>query len=188
MASQEVVADRPLVAFVSGGRETALVAWMRVDGEVELEDLPERARLGLVGLLRVEVQQEPAQALASATLGGDVGVHPRAGVLDRWEGAAALAFVVVVEANRVGAPPVLGDVRPLRTFRPGPSHALLCDGGCLPEPRLGTWEELDRGSEQLVREPPIGTGGEPRFACGNEGTHAFPDTPKIGRFAGYNAP
>jgi hypothetical protein len=53
---------------------------VHVDLQVELEQLPDGARLDFVGLLGVEVQEEALQALAPAALGGDVVVHPRAGM------------------------------------------------------------------------------------------------------------
>ncbi len=85
---------------------------MSVDLHEQLEDLRDRATFGLVGLFRVEVQQEPPQAVAAPALSRYVVVHPRAGVPHRREGPAALAFVVVVEADLVGAPSALGDARP----------------------------------------------------------------------------
>jgi len=65
---------------------------MGVDVEIQLEDLGDRARLRLVGVLRVEVQQKPAQAVSSAPLGRDVVVHPRVGVAHRREGRLHEAF------------------------------------------------------------------------------------------------
>jgi hypothetical protein len=74
-----------LVALVGGGREAALVARVRVHREVERDHLSERAGFGIVGLLGVEVEQKPPQAVAPPTLGGDVAIHPRAGVAHRRE-------------------------------------------------------------------------------------------------------
>jgi hypothetical protein len=126
-----MAADRPLVAFVGRGREPALVARVRVDLKIELEHLGDAPRLGLVGLLRVEVQQEPLQALAAAALGRHIVVHPRAGVAHRGKRAAALAFVVVVEADGVGLAPALGDIRPRGSLRPGSSHRCTSRVLCL---------------------------------------------------------
>src|SRR5580692_12225544 len=98
---------------------------MRVDLQIKLKHLADRARLNLVGFLRIEVEQEPSQAVAATALGCDVVVHPRAGVTHRRERATALDPIVVVEANHVGAAPALADVRPF--LPPGPSHPPLAD-------------------------------------------------------------
>ena len=124
---------------------------MRVDLQIELEQLPDRARLKLVGLLGVEVQKKATQAIAPAPLGGDVVIHPRAGMAHRRERAAALAPVVVVEADHVGAPSALGDVRPLRLLRPGPSHPPLA--GTEPRHALHTCVLL--GLKIIARAPKL---------------------------------
>jgi hypothetical protein len=93
---------------------------VRVGLQIELEDLPDRTRLEGVGLLGIEVQEKAPQALAPAALGGDVVVDPPPSMAHGWERAAALAPVVVIEADHVGAPPALGDVRP--SLAPGSSH------------------------------------------------------------------
>jgi hypothetical protein len=85
---------------------------VRVGLQEQLEDLRDRAAFGFVGLLRIEVKQEPPQAVVAPPLGRCVVVHPGAGVTYRGEGPGALAFVVVVEADAVGAPAALGDIRP----------------------------------------------------------------------------
>ncbi len=85
--------------LIGRGRESFLVAWVRVGLQEQLDDLGDRAAFRIVGLLGVEVQEEAAQAVAPATLGGDVVAHPLAGVTRRWEALGALAFVVVVEAT-----------------------------------------------------------------------------------------
>src|ERR1700722_12089563 len=111
-----------LVEGVCRGLKTFLVTWMRIDLQEELEDLCDRAAFSFVGLLCVEVQQEPPQTVAAPTLGSDVVIHPRAGVAHRRKGPAALTLVMVVEANDVGAPAALGDIRPCRALRPRPSQ------------------------------------------------------------------
>ncbi len=120
--AEEVAVEGRGVPFVGGVREAFLVAGVRVELQVEFEHLRERPGLGLVGFLRVEVQQEPPQAVRAPALGRDVAVHPGAGVADRRERPAALAFVVVVEPDGVGAAAVLAPAGPRRALGPRPSH------------------------------------------------------------------
>jgi hypothetical protein len=120
--AEEMTIDRRLVAFIARGRKAALVTRMGIDGEVELEHLPDAPRLGLVGLLRVEIQQEPSQAVPAPALGRDVLVHPAPGVAHRRERTTSLDLLVVVEADRVGLAATLGDIRPRRLFRPWSGH------------------------------------------------------------------
>jgi hypothetical protein len=126
--AEEMAVGSRHVPLVGGGREASLVARVGVDCEVELDHLPDAPRLSPVGLLRVEVQQEPPQAVRPPALGRDVVVHPGAGVADRGEGPCALDLLVVVEADRVGAPAALGDVGPGRPLPPRPSHRPLHSG------------------------------------------------------------
>jgi len=119
---EHVAAHDRLVARVGGGCETALVTRVRVDREIQLQHLGDRARLELVRLLRVEVQQKAAQALAASALGRDVIVHPRASVAHRRECPASLSPLVVVEADNVGTLTPLTHTRPRGAFRPRPSH------------------------------------------------------------------
>lgn len=121
LAQEMSIGDR-CVPLERGGREAALVARVGVHREVKLENLSNRPHLGLVGLLRVEVQQEPPQAVTASALGRDVVVHPRAGVAHRRKGPTSLDPVMVVEAKRVGAAAALGDTGPRRLLPPRPCH------------------------------------------------------------------
>jgi hypothetical protein len=59
LAEEVAVQHRP-VESVRRGRDAFLVARVRVHLQEELEYLRDRAAFGFVGLLRVEVQQEPS--------------------------------------------------------------------------------------------------------------------------------
>jgi hypothetical protein len=100
------------VVLVGGGRQSFLVAGVRVGLQEQLDDLRDRAAFRFVGLFGVEVQQEASQAVAAEALGRDVVVYPRAGVACRGEALGALPFVMVVEADSVQPLAALGDVRP----------------------------------------------------------------------------
>jgi hypothetical protein len=95
---------------------------MRVGLQEQLDDLGDRAAFRFVGHFCIEIQQEAPQAVAPAALGGYVVVHPLVGVARRGEALGALAFVVVVEADPVGALAALGDIWPRRALTPRPSH------------------------------------------------------------------
>ena len=76
--TEDVTVRRRAISGKGGGRETALETWIGVQRKVEFDDLADSAGVDLAGLLRVEVEQEPPQALTSAPLGGAVVLHPDA--------------------------------------------------------------------------------------------------------------
>jgi hypothetical protein len=71
-SAEQVDVDDRLVALVGGGREATLVARVGVDSQVELKHRAEAPPLRLVGLLGVQVQQEPPQTIATPALRGAV--------------------------------------------------------------------------------------------------------------------
>src|SRR4029077_454439 len=81
--------------------------------------------------------------------GRDVVVHPRAGVAYRRKRPAALAFVVVVEADRIGLAPALGDTRPRGLFRPWSSHLPPLAGGLRPQALSASRIECDPGCRSI---------------------------------------
>jgi hypothetical protein len=115
LAEEVAVQDR-LVEGVCRGREAFLVTWMRIDLQEELEDLCDRAAFSFVGLLGVEVQQEPPQTVAASALRSDVVVHPRAGVAHRREAPAGQ------HEEGGGAPRDLSRRHPAPFERPGPKR------------------------------------------------------------------
>jgi hypothetical protein len=121
---EDVPLGDPPVLTVALGRQAALVARVGVQLEVELDHLGDCSCLSFVGLFGVEVEQEAPQAVPTPALRRHVVLRPGLGMLDRRERATSSPFVVVVEAERVGLAPALGDVRPCGPFPPRPSHPL----------------------------------------------------------------
>ncbi len=117
----EQVAVRGMAVTAEGRLRESVGGFGCVKREVELDDLADAlAGCRAVCLLRVEVKQEPAKAVASSTLGRDVGVHPFVGELRGREGLRSLDAVVIAESHLIGLLAASGDVGPF--LLPGSSH------------------------------------------------------------------